>query len=500
MNLGLLLDMAVENGPDEPAVTDTNGDTLSRVELRALARRAATYFVSTGASRIGFLDVNSRRLPIALFGAALAGVPFLPLNYRLSDAQLSELLAREPGTLVVSSQSGIDRMSGLGHHSIEHADRLLLPGGSEWDESSFVDPDDVAIVLYTSGTTSEPKAALLRHRHAVSYVLGTVEFAGAGPSDAVLVSVPPYHIAGVSTILSNIYSGRRIVYLDPFHPAEWIRTVRAHNVTHAMVVPTMLARIVEHVGEGDAQVPSLRSLAYGGARMPLPVLERALDMFPDVGFTNAYGLTETSSTIAVLGPEGHRAAVASNDPRVRARLGSAGQPVPGVEIKVVDADGIECGTGVAGSLLVRGEQVSGEYDHGSALDADGWFPTRDIASVDAEGFIFIEGRSDEMIIRGGENIAPTEVESVLLGHPAILEAAVVGLPDDEWGERVAAAVVLRPGTQAEPDELRSWVSQRLRSAKTPDVIEIRSHLSYTTTGKLLRREILKGFQNGAGAT
>ncbi|MET1040569.1 MAG: fatty acid--CoA ligase family protein, partial [Acidimicrobiales bacterium] len=221
------------------------------------------------------------------------------------------------------------------------------------------------------------------------------------------------------------------------------------------------------------------SLAYGGAPMPVTVLERALAAFGDTDFVNAYGLTETSSTIAVLGPDDHRTALASDDPAVRARLGSAGRLLPTIEADVRD-----------GLLWVRGEQVSGEYaGMDSVLDDEGWFPTGDVAHIDGEGFLFIEGRADDTIIRGGENIAPAEIETVLLRHASVAECAVVGLPDEEWGQRIAAVVVTAPGADPDEAELQAWCREHLRGSKTPDRIEFRAELPYTDTGKLLRRTL-----------
>jgi len=244
-------------------------------------------------------------------------------------------------------------------------------------------------------------------------------------------------------------------------------------------------------GLGPADAPALRLISYGGARMPRPVLERALQVFPGVDFVNAYGLTETSSTIALLGPDDHREAFGSDDPTVRARLGSIGRPVPGIEAEIRNEDGKPVEAGRVGSLWVRGPQVSGEYrGQGSALDADGWFPTRDLAHVDADGYLYIEGRADDTIIRGGENIAPAEIEDVLITHPAVKDVAVVGKPDDEWGERICAVVVREPDIDIAADELRGYVRERLRGSRTPDDIVWRSELPHTPTGKLLRRQLV----------
>ena len=356
------------------------------------------------------------------------------------------------------------------------------------------------MLLYTSGTTAAPKAAVLRHRHLLAYVFNTVEFGSAGEGDAALVAVPPYHVAGLANLLTNLYAGRRVVYLAAFDAGEWLETVRRERITHAMVVPTMLARIAAEVPGDDAGTPTLRSLAYGGARTPRPVVERALRIFPEAGFVNAYGLTETASSVAVLSPEDHRAALTSGDPGVRDRLGSVGRALPGIEFQIRTEDGEPAGAGESGLVFVRGEQISGEYDGmertseggtgrragGGALDSGGWFATRDRGRLDADGYLFIEGRADDTIIRGGENIAPAEIEDVLLTYPGIVEAAVIGVADPEWGQRLVAVVV----GDGDPAEIKQWVKDRLRSAKTPDTIVFRTELPKTDTGKLLRRILL----------
>jgi acyl-CoA synthetase (AMP-forming)/AMP-acid ligase II len=277
-----------------------------------------------------------------------------------------------------------------------------------------------------------------------------------------------------------------VVYLEAFGAREWLETVRRERITHALVVPTMLARIVAEVHGDDAGTPTLRSLAYGGARTPRPVVEEALRVFPGTGFVNAYGLTETASSVAVLGPDDHREARAASDPAVRDRLGSVGRALPGVEIRIRHEDGKPAGVGETGLVFVRGEQISGEYGGRSALDAGGWFATRDRGRLDADGYLFIEGRADDTIIRGGENIAPAEIEDVLIAHPGIVEAAVVGVPDPEWGQRIVAVLV----GEGDPAAIREWVRERLRSSKTPDTIVFRAELPKTETGKLLRRILL----------
>jgi len=232
----------------------------------------------------------------------------------------------------------------------------------------------------------------------------------------------------------------------------------------------------------------LKALSYGGGRMPQPVIERAMALLPHVEFVNAYGLTETSSTIAVLGPEDHRQAMASDDPKVRRRLGSVGRPLPTLELEIRDAEGNSLPAGESGEVYVRGEQVAGEYLHKKVIQDDGWFATNDAGWLDEDGFLYVEGRLDDVIVRGGENISPGEIEDVLRTHPAVADLAVFGLPDDQWGEHVACVIVPH-GIAPSVDELAAWVKARLRSTKTPETWDFRAELPYNDMGKLLRRAL-----------
>jgi len=488
LNIAMLLEMAADGMAERVAIGPAQGGT-TYAGLLDDARRLAGLLHASGAERLVLVDVNSDIVPTLLFGAALAGIPFAPVNYRLADDQLAALLERTAPALAVVEAAVPGRVGKIG--GIEYVGAAELRArlaDTEPAPGDFVDPDSIGVLLFTSGTTGEPKAAVLRHRHLTSYVLSTVEFMGAEPEHAGLVSVPPYHVAGMATILTALYGGRRLLYLPAFDPGAWVDLAREESVTHAMVVPTMLGRILDVLEERSESLPSLLHLAYGGGRMPVPVIERALRLLPHVGLVNAYGLTETSSTVSILGPDDHRAAFASHDPAVRARLGSVGRPLPSLEIEIRDPYGKPLPAGERGEIFVRGEQVAGEYlGKGGVLTEDGWFPTNDGGWLDHGGYLFVEGRLDDVIVRGGENISPGEVEDVLLEHPAVAEAGVVGVPDDEWGETVAAAVVLKAGAGVSADELAEWVRGHLRSARTPTRIEFRDALPYNETGKLLRR-------------
>lgn len=498
MHIATLVEM-VESGLGDRVLLGTGGDGLAGSQLGDLVRRVGTTLRGT-CSSVVYAGENHPLLPVAMLGAVWAGVPFVPINYRLEDQQLAELIERQPEAKVLADVATAARLRAHGVAAVELAVWLDSMPETVATADQPEDDDEVAIVLYTSGTTSAPKAALLRHRHLMAYLFGTVEYAGAGEDEAVLIAVPPYHIAGMANMLSNLFAGRRLVYLDHFGAESWLAVARAEGVTHAMVVPTMLSRIVDAIDAGAEAPTTLRSLSYGGSKISPRVLERALARFPSTGFVNAYGLTETASTIAVLGPDDHRAALSSDDAQARRRLSSAGRIVPSVETEVRDEDGTVLAPGETGILFVRGDQIAGEYSSGSVLDSDGWFCTRDRASIDSEGYLFIEGRADDTIIRGGENIAPSEIEEVLCVHPAVKEACVVGIPDYEWGQRLFAAVVLDPALDATPDELRAFVRDRLRGSKTPDGIVFRDSLPHTPTGKMLRRVVQEELSTTSAST
>jgi acyl-CoA synthetase (AMP-forming)/AMP-acid ligase II len=426
---------------------------------------------------------------VLIFAAARAGLAFTPLNYRLSTEGIQTLIERLPEPLVIVD-SRYQGMLGDSSKRVTVSDDFLTAARSAEPAAEFPDPESVAIVLFTSGTTSQPKAVELSHNNLTSYVTGTVEFESAGADDAALICVPPYHIAGISAALSNLYAGRKMVYLPNFDAQEWVRLISAEQVTTATVVPTMLDRIVTVLETGGHELPSLRNLAYGGSKVGLPLVRRALELLPGVGFVNAYGLTETSSSIAVLGPEEHRAAVATDDPAVRARLGSVGKPLPEVEIEVRDAAGKPCGPGHTGQIYVRGPQVAGEYrETGAVTDPGGWFSTRDEGYLDDAGYLFVRGRSDDTIIRGGENIAPAEIEAVIEQMSGVAEVAVAGLPSEEWGQQIGAFIVLKQDAELSADEVREFTKARLRSSKTPDMVVFVGELPHTATGKLLRRQL-----------
>jgi len=478
-------------------------ETVQRLgnALRALGVRQG--------DRVGALQTNSDHYIAAYYATAAIGAVFVPLNYRakppeleymINTAGLAVLLVGgryaalvhelRPTLTTVRTYVGLDAPEA----DLQPIDDLIAAASAEFDETP-IDDDDVTILMYTSGTTSLPKGVMLRHNDFTAYVVGNTDMADGTPRGTALLSAPLYHIAGATSIMTSLWTGRRLVVLAQFDATAWLEAVPREQVTHAFVVPTMLKQIVDHPDFARTDLSSLQNLSYGGAAMPFPVIRRAIEAFPrTTGFVNAFGQTETTSTLTVLGPEDHRLDGTPEEvERCLKRLVSIGRPLPDVQVKVVDDDGNELPTDAVGELWVFTPRTMKGYaaqDGGVTTPAlQGWLPTRDMGWIDADGYIFLAGRKDDMIIRGGENISPAEVEAVLYSHSGVEEAAVIGLPDVEWGQRVAAVVVARPGSRIDERELTEFCKQRLASFKKPEQFYFVDALPKNQMGKVLKKDL-----------
>jgi acyl-CoA synthetase (AMP-forming)/AMP-acid ligase II len=459
--------------------------------------------------RVGVLQTNSDLYVAAYYAAAAIGAVFVPLNYRAKPPELEYMINTAGiGVLMIGSRylpviaelkPKLPAVHALVSLDTAAPDTLaieqLIGAASTEFEEEPIDDDDVTILMYTSGTTSLPKGVMLRHNDFTAYVVGTTDMADGTPRGTALLSAPLYHIAGATNIMTSLWTGRRLVVLPQFEPTTWLDTVQREAVTHAFLVPTMLKQLVDHPDFARFDLSSLRNLSYGGAAMPFPVIRRAIEMFPTTtGFVNAFGQTETTSTLTILGPEDHRLdGTPAEVERNLKRLVSIGRPLPDVQVRIVDDDGNELPANSVGELWVLTPRTMKGYAgkdgdvHSPALE--GWLPTRDMGWVDADGYIFLAGRKDDMIIRGGENISPAEVEAVLYSHSGVEEAAVVGLPDVEWGQRVAAVVVPRPGVTLYAAELTEFCRQRLASFKKPEVFHFVDALPKNQMGKVLKKDL-----------
>jgi len=463
--------------------------------------------------RVAALETNSDRYVIAYFACAAAGAVFVPLNYRAKLPELEYMIgnARTKVLLVGDRYLGdveelrprVDSVESYvalesEQRGLRHFDELAAAPADEFAEAE-IDEDDTTILMYTSGTTARPKGVMLTHGDFTAYVCGSVEIADGSERGTSLLTAPLYHIAGATNVMTTFFGGRRLVVLRQFEPLQWLEAVARDRVTHAFVVPTMLKHVIDHPRFADFDLGSLENLSYGGAAMPFPVIRRAIEMFPrTVGFVNAFGQTETTSTLTVLGPDDHRLdGVAEEVERNLRRLTSIGRPLPDVELKVVGEAGNELPPGEIGELWVATPRMmkgyAGESGEVSSPARDGWLPTRDMGWIDADGYVFLAGRKDDMIIRGGENISPAEIESTLYSHDGIEEAAVIGVADVEWGQRVVAVVVTRPGATLSAEELGEFCRERLASFKKPDLFHFVEALPKNQMGKILKKDLREIF-------
>jgi acyl-CoA synthetase (AMP-forming)/AMP-acid ligase II len=330
----------------------------------------------------------------------------------------------------------------------------------------------------------------------VSYVLENVEPASPEIEERNLITVPLYHVAGIQAMLAAVYGGRTMVLMRQFEVKEWMRTVQNEKATRAMLVPTMLKRVMDDPEFSHYDLSSLRVITYGAAPMPLEVIKKAIQKLSWVRFINAFGQTETASTITSLGPEDHviEGSEEEREKKLKRLSSSIGRPLPDVEVKIVDKDGNSLKPGGVGNIMARGPRIMTGYWRDEEKTAhtvtnNGWLKTGDVGWMDEEGYIYLSGRGDDMIIRGGENISPDEVEDVLSSHPKIDEAAVIGVPDPDWGQEPMAVVVLKKSETAEPEEIMEHCRERLAGFKRPLSVIFVESLPRNPMGKVMRRKL-----------
>jgi len=372
-----------------------------------------------------------------------------------------------------------------------------LISSSPADEfTSQIGDDDITILMYTAGTTGRPKGVPLTHNGFVSYVLGNVEPANPETEERNLLSVPLYHVAGIQAMLAAVYGGRTMVMMRQFDVKEWLETVQKEQATRAMLIPTMLKMIIDDPDFNKYDLTSLKVITYGAAPMPLEVIKKAIERIPGANFINAFGQTETASTITTLGPEDHiiEGTEEEREKKLKRLTSSIGKPLPDVEVNIVDEEGKPLPALEVGEILARGPRVMTGYWHdqektSQVITKDGWLRTGDKGWRDEDGYIYLAGRSDDMIIRGGENISPEEVENVLYSHPRIEEAAVIGVPDPEWGQQPRAIVALKKGETASQEEIMEYCRSRLAGFKRPRSVIFVDSLPRNPMGKVLKKEL-----------
>ncbi len=466
---------------------------LSFAELAAEADRMARRLAALGLApgdRLATLLPNGLEAAVVPHAVSRLGLVLVPLNVRLAPGELAWqladcgarwLLAAAP-TLALARQA-VERVAGCRLVTTELVD-LAVPALAELPEVEAplrraIDLGQVHTIVYTSGTTGWPKGALLTYGNHWWSALGSALNLGALAGDCWLACLPLFHVGGLSILFRSVISGFTALVHERFDPVAVNRAIDEDGVTLLSVVSTMLRRMLEARGERPYPA-TLRCVLLGGGPAPRPLLEACARLGLRVAQT--YGLTEAASQVATLAPED-----------ALRKLGSAGKPLYPNQVRIVTAEGEEARPGEVGEILVRGPVVTPGYlnrpEATAATLRDGWLRTGDLGYLDEEGYLYVVDRRDDLIVSGGENVYPAEVEAALLAHPAVAEAAVVGVPDPEWGQRVVAAVRPAAGAAVREGELQAWCRQRLAGYKVPKEIRLVSELPRNATGKLLRRAV-----------
>ena len=497
--------------PDAEAVTYL-GRTWTWAEWDGRVRRLAGALADLGVGRgdvVSFLDKNhpacvELTMAASTLGAANAIVNFRlagdEVDYAVNDAGAKVLLV---GTELMPLVDRIRERLTTVEHVIE-----VTPGGGVGDayealladarprqRSADVDPEDVCLVMYSSGTTGLPKGVMLSHRNMVQHTINAHDGWWFEPGDKNLVAMPLFHVGGSSYVLFGIHDGiPSVMTRDP--DGASLAGAILNGANRTFLVPAVLAQVLKSGPEAIGLFGGLRTYTYGAAPMPLPLLRAAMEAWPDTDFMQVYGLTEVAGVITHLMPPEHRDA---DHPE---RLVSAGRCIPGAELKVVDPVTLEeRATGEHGELWFRTPQLMKGFlnrpdETAQVITDDGWFRTGDLGKVDADGYVYVEDRLKDMIITGGENVYSPEIERVLAEHPSVMEVAIIGVPDDRWGETVKAVVSLNPGTEATEEELIGYCAEHLAKFKCPTSVDIIDALPRNPTGKILKRDLRKPYWEG----
>jgi acyl-CoA synthetase (AMP-forming)/AMP-acid ligase II len=495
------------------AIEDANR-SVSFAGLAAEVRDVCNTFAGWGfgpGDRVAVVSKNSIEYAELYFAASELGVALTPVNWRLRADEIRRILEDSGATAVFTGPEFVETIDSIATQLPETTLCIALEGtaptGKPWRgtkrrnqmQAAFLSAtteNTVAVQMYTSGTTGAPRGAMLTNRNLRSMVASwLIELPLRELRHRFLQVSPLFHVGGVLMLLSNVCAGSSLILLPEFSPGAAAEALAEREISHALFVPSMIRLLLDEVGD-DLRCPTLRTIVYGAAPMPVSLLEESIRAF-GCSFLQGYGLTETSGVLTVLRPEDHQWKPSDPPP---SRLASAGREVQCCHVLVVHPDGTPVKPGEVGEIIARGDNImTGYYGTPEATEAAitvGWLHTGDLATVDDDGFIYIVDRKKDMIIVGGENVYPKEIESVLISHAAVAEAAVVGIPHDVWGEEILAVVAVKPGQIPTDRELIQFCVTRLARFKCPTRIEFRTELPRNSAGKVLKREIQAPFWLG----
>ncbi len=506
---GAVLRARAENQPQAVAmVLDDRVTDYATFDRHA--SQVANGLIGIGAGRgqrVAWLGKNSDLYFELLLGAARAGVVTIPLNWRLAPAEIATILAdADIAALFVGPGFGpmvplLGLPDGVPCVSIDGA-APALPDFIVWRDgqsaeapASLAGPDDTVLMMYTSGTTGVAKGVELSHAN-MATMLASGSQRGAlavGPEDRMMVCMPVSHVAGTDSGLVGLSNGATVIVMAEFDPPRLVELIPRHRITWMMLVPAAIRLLVQHPAAAQADFGTLRTLVYGASPIAEALIEQARAACPNAGLWQAYGLTEVSGGGTLLDP-------ASHDPAL-GKLRSCGKPYPGFALRIVDLDGAEVPGGTVGEIVLRAGAVMKGYWRnpaatGAAFFPGGWLRTGDAGWMDGDGYVYIHDRVKDMIVSGGENVYPAEVENALYGHPAIADVAVIGVPDAKWGETVKALVVLKPGAEADEAEIVAYARARIAGFKVPRSVEFIEALPRNAAGKILRRTLREPYWQG----
>lgn len=493
--------------PSAPAVT-FGEQTVNYRALDGTSNRLANGLLGLGVvagTRVAYLERNSARFFEVLFGVSKTGAVLVPINWRLSALEIADTLNDSDAMILLVSREYVQTVDSLrddlmhvkhcivldddGAGYVSYAD--FLASQNDIDPNAEITRDDMALQIYTSGTTGEPKGVLLTHGNVLSAleISNTGALGRWGPNEVILNPLPLFHVGGIYFSLSGLYHGGHCVLLKEADAGLILSAFRCWPITRAGFVPAVMLTCLQHPDCGRTDFSSLHTINYGTAPIPLELLLRSIDVF-GCGFQHMYGLSETVGMGAVLKPVEH-------DIANHVRLRSVGRAAPSLSIRVVRPDGSDVETGEIGEIFIRGPCVFKGYwkkplETAQAL-REGWLHTGDAGCFDDENYLYIQDRIKDMIVSGGENVYPAEVESAMFGHPAIREVAVIGVPDEKWGEAVKAVVVLADGHEAGSNDLIAYARERIAGYKCPKSIDFVEEMPRNPSGKILKKELRRKY-------
>ena len=477
---------------------EQDGKALTFAALDERSRRIVAILKAQGLAkgdRVAWLGKNARLYFELFYSAARMGVVMVPIGWRLAAPEIAYILG-DTGAKLLFIDEGFAGLAAGACGDMENPPKVIdTPtaksdiAAAPADDFEGAGPDDAVLQLYTSGTTGNPKGAVLTNANLFALRQPAEEAAQPWSSwdedEAILVCMPCAHIGGTGLGIMAMAAGVRAIVQAEFTP-DGVLDGFEQGITRLFIVPAALQMVVQHPRAKDTDMSAVKYVMYGAAPIPLDLLREAVQTIPEAGFLQCYGMTETTGTIAMLPPEDHT--LEGNQ-----RMKSAGKAVPGAELRVVDEDGEELPRGEVGELICRSpSNMQGYWNLPDATRGalkDGWMHTGDAAYMDDDGYVYIQDRIKDMIISGGENVYPAQVESAIYGHPAVGEVAVIGVPDDIWGEAVKACVVPRPGSEVDPDDIIAFTRERLAGFKVPKTVDVIEAMPRNASGKILRREL-----------